>query len=419
MPKIVRLNKRNWPKLLRRSELDTKSVMPRVRQILNRVKKEGDRALFQLELELDGSRLRSLEVSDEEIVDAYEEIGERKVRIIREAARIIERFHRKQLPKERRYKVSKGATVGVMIRPIPRVGIYVPGGRSGYPSTVLMTCIPARVAGVDEIYIATPPKNGRISPHVLVAADVVGVDGIFKLGGAQAIAAFAFGTRTVPKVDKIVGPGNVWVQAAKALLSTEVQVDFQAGPSEVMILADNSAKPEWVALEMLAQAEHDPCSASILLTPSPKLARSVKELVEQWMDNEVLVSSFSKYSRIVLTKSLEQAIGFANAYAPEHLVLMVRNPERWRTKIKHAGEVFLGHYSAVAAGDFVVGPSHVLPTGGQARVRSGLSVLDFLKFVPYQKLTREGLARLSRIVQALAEMESLPWHAKSVKERIA
>jgi histidinol dehydrogenase len=418
MVEIVRLTQANYRNLLRRSEMDIESVLPEVRRIVEKVRREGDRALFQLERELDHSKLKSLRASDREIVEAYDRIGENAVRVLRRAARILEKFHEKALIKEWKIEVFNGSMTGILLRPIQRVGLYVPGGGRGYPSTVLMGGIPARVAGVEEIFVCTPPRNGSVDPHVLVAADIVGVDAVFKVGGAQAIAAMAYGTKTIPKVDKIVGPGNIYVQAAKRLVSPDVQTDFEAGPSEVMVLADDSAPPKAVALELLAQAEHDPHSSAILVTPSGRLAAEVKKMLEERMDSEVLKLSFSKYSRIVLVGNLKKGIEFANAYAPEHLVLMVRQPSRWLREVRNAGEVFLGPYSAVAAGDFVLGPSHILPTGGKTKSRSGLSVLDFLKILPYHQLSKEGLRKISRMVEEMAKMEGLPWHAKSVRERL-
>jgi histidinol dehydrogenase len=252
-----------------------------------------------------------------------------------------------------------------------------------------------------------------------VAADIVGVDAIFKVGGAQAIAAMAYGTKTIPKVDKIVGPGNVYVQAAKRLVAGEVEIDFEAGPSEVMVIADDSASANFVALELLAQAEHDINSSAILVTTSGKLAVEVKRILEERMDSETVKLSFSRYSKIVLVSNLKKGMEFANMYAPEHLVLMVKQPQKWLSEVKNAGEVFLGPYSAVATGDFVLGPSHVLPTGGKAKFRAGLTVFDFLKLIPYHQLSREGLKKISALVQEMASMEELPWHAKSVKERLS
>ncbi|MEM2289897.1 MAG: histidinol dehydrogenase [Candidatus Hadarchaeales archaeon] len=418
MVEIVRLREDNREALVRRSEGAVSSVLPQVRKIVEEVRRRGDRALLELERRLDGSRLKSLRVTDREIVEAYERVGERGIEVLKSVERSIERFHRRMLPKEWRVELSKGVTAGVLVRAVRRVGLYVPGGQAGYPSTVLMGAVPARVAGVEEIYICTPPKGGAINPYVLVAADLVGVEGIFKVGGAQAIAAMAYGTETIPKVEKVVGPGNIYVQAAKMLVSGEVEVDFQAGPSEVMILADDSARASTVALELLAQAEHDANSSAVLVTPSLRLAREVKRFLEERMNSDTLRASFSRYSRIVLVRNLERGMQFANDYAPEHLVLMVRQPMKWLGKVRNAGEVFIGPYSAVAAGDFTVGPSHILPTGGKARSRSGLTVFDFLKFLPYQQLSREGLKRLSPLVERMAEVEGLPWHARSVRERL-
>ncbi|MEM2419165.1 MAG: histidinol dehydrogenase, partial [Candidatus Hadarchaeales archaeon] len=334
MVEIVRLREDNREALVRRSEGAVSSVLPQVRKIVEEVRRRGDRALLELERRLDGSRLKSLRVTDREIVEAYERVGERGIEVLKSVERSIERFHRRMLPKEWRVELSKGVTAGVLVRAVRRVGLYVPGGQAGYPSTVLMGAVPARVAGVEEIYICTPPKGGAINPYVLVAADLVGVEGIFKVGGAQAIAAMAYGTETIPKVEKVVGPGNIYVQAAKMLVSGEVEVDFQAGPSEVMILADDSARASTVALELLAQAEHDANSSAVLVTPSLRLAREVKRFLEERMNSDTLRASFSRYSRIVLVRNLERGMQFANDYAPEHLVLMVRQPMKWLGKVR-------------------------------------------------------------------------------------
>jgi histidinol dehydrogenase len=419
MVEIIRLKESNQRALLKRSETDIETVLPEVRKIVERVKREGDRALFQLEKELDKSSLKSLRVGDREIVEAYEKVGEKAVRTLRKIAKILEKFHQKMLPRDWKDKSINGGVTGILVRPLEKVGLYVPGGRTGYPSTVLMSGIPAKVAGVEELYMCTPPKGGSVNPYVLVAADIVGIDAVFKVGGAQAIAAMAYGTKTIPKVDKIIGPGNVYVQAAKRLVAGEVEIDFEAGPSEVMVIADDSASANLVALELLAQAEHDINSSAILVTTSGKLAVEVKRILEERMDSETVKLSFSRYSKIVLVSNLKKGMEFANMYAPEHLVLMVRQPKKWLTEVKNAGEVFLGPYSAVATGDFVLGPSHVLPTGGKAKFRSGLTVFDFLKLIPYHQLSREGLKKISVLVQEMASMEELPWHAKSVKERLS
>ncbi|MFN4133046.1 MAG: histidinol dehydrogenase, partial [Candidatus Hadarchaeales archaeon] len=345
------------------------------------------------------------------------------IKALKKVARAIEKFHKKQLRREWLVQVAPGVKAGELVRPLKSVGLYVPGGRASYPSTLLMAAIPAKLAGVKKIIVCTPPRSdGKLLPAVLAAAEITGVKEIYKVGGAQAIAAMAYGTETVPKVEKIVGPGNVYVAAAKQVVAPDVEIDSIAGPSEVMILADDSANPKFIAADLVAQAEHDPEAAAVLVTSSEKLAREVREearkMVRATPRWQIVLKSFTRYSRIIIVKDIEEGIWFANEYAPEHLELMVEDPREVLGKINNAGAIFLGDYSPVAAGDFAAGPNHILPTGGGARRVSGLSVLDFLKFPTVQEISKDGLRRLAKTIRVMAEAEDLPAHAKSVEVRL-
>jgi len=411
-------------RLLKRSELDIASVMPSVREIVEEVRKRGDDALLEYTKRFDGVGLSrgQIRVPDREIRAAYGQVDAGAVRAIKRAAKAIEKFHRKQLPREWTVELQPGIMAGQLVRPLARVGIYVPGGLARYPSSLLMAAIPARVAGVEDVIVCTPPRSdGKVDPATLVAADIAEVDAVFRVGGAQAIAAMAYGTKTVPKVDKVVGPGNVYVVAAKYVVSSDIDIDFAAGPSEVLILADRSADPAYIAADLLAQAEHDPAAAAVMVTTSEKLASKVRMLVRNMLrDNprrDIMAKSLDRYGRIVVARDLKEAIEFTNDYAPEHLQLMVEQPKRLLKQVENAGAVFVGSYSPVAAGDLAVGPSHILPTGGAARRRSGLSVLDFIRLPSVQMLTERGLERIAEVAGKLAEIEGLPGHAQSIRER--
>ncbi len=426
--KIVRLwqcSQAEREKLLKRSELDVSSAMPKAAKIVADVRERGDEALLEYTRSLDGVRLdrKQLRVSGREIDAAYRQVDGKTVKAIKRAAAAIEKFHRRQLPREWSMKLQPGIRAGQLVRPLARVGIYIPGGLASYPSSALMAAIPARIAGVGQIIACTPPKkDGRVNAVVQVAADVAGIDAVFKVGGAQAIAAMAYGTATIPKVDKIVGPGNVYVVAAKQVVAPNVDVDFAAGPSEVLIIADASANPPYVAADMLAQAEHDPAAAAVLVTTSQELAskvcESIKEMLEGNPRSAIVRRALEKYGRAIVTANLEQALEFANDYAPEHLELMVNRPRQVLRRVKNAGAIFIGPYSPVATGDFAVGPNHILPTGGGAKKRSGLSVLDFVRLPTFQTLTKRGLKRVAATAERLAEAEGLPGHAQSIRERL-
>jgi histidinol dehydrogenase len=426
--KIVRLwecSREERERLLKRSELDVASVVPQVRQIVEDVRERGDEAVIRYTELFDGVRLdpSRLRVSDEEIREAYEQVDADVVEAMKSAAKAIEKFHLKQLPREWLTRLRTGIRAGQLVRPLASVGIYAPGGLARYPSSVLMAAVPARVAGVGRVIMCTPPRrDGGVDPTMLVAADLSGVEAVFRIGGAQAIAAMAYGTQTVPKVDKVVGPGNVYVVAAKQAVASEVEIDFAAGPSEVLILADSSADADFVAADLLAQAEHDPAAAAVLVTTSESLASEVRELLERALKEaprrEIAEKSLERYGLAILVRNLDEAIEFVNAYAPEHLQLIIERPGRALNRIHNAGAIFVGPYSPVAAGDFAIGPSHILPTGGAARKRSGLSVMDFIKMPSVQVVTKKGLELIAGIVERFAEIEGLPNHARSIQVRL-
>lgn len=423
--KLSECSEKEREALLKRSELNIRSVLPQVVKIVSDVRGAGDKALLKYGERFDCTKLRGgeLRVSEAEFQLACKQLDTATVRAIEKAAGSIKRFHVKQLPQGWTTQLAPGVKVGQLVRPLESVGIYVPGGLARYPSSLLMAAIPARVAGVKRVVVCTPPvKNGKIDAAVLAAAKVARVDAVFKVGGAQAIAAMAYGTETVPRVDKIVGPGNVYVVAAKQAVATDVDIDFAAGPSEVLIVADNSAVPSFVAADLVSQAEHDPNAAAVLVTTSKELASKVQELVEKMIEEDprkqVVRKALEKYGRIVLVRNLNRAIEFANDYAPEHIQLMVKQSRKLLKQIKNAGSIFVGAYSPVAAGDFAVGPNHILPTGGAARRRSSLSVLDFVKLLTVQELSEEGLKRVAETAKLLAEVEGLPGHARSIEERL-
>ncbi|MBE6513707.1 MAG: histidinol dehydrogenase [Thermoplasmata archaeon] len=400
----------------RESKVD--SVNDTVRDIIEMVRTKGDAALIELAEKFDKQKLKSIEVTREEIEEAYEKVPPQLVEELENAAYNIERFHQMQKPAGMWLsEVEPGITLGVKTTPLERVGCYAPGGRAFYPSTVLMTVIPARVAGVDEIVLFTPAP---ISPIALVAADIAGVDEIYKSGGAQAIAAMALGTESVEPVQKIVGPGNVFVTAAKMMLRNKVEIDFPAGPSEVAVLADSSANPMLVANELVAQAEHDPSSACILVTDDPSLPDKVWPFMEKEIANtprREIIEKAMDNSGYIVADSLDLAIEIMNGIAPEHLSIQVRDPLDVLGKVRNAGSIFVGPYTPVAAGDYASGTNHVLPTAGHASTASGLNVAHFMKTSTVQMLTREGLASIAPTIETIAEAEGLYAHRDSVRVR--
>ncbi len=392
-----------------------------VRQIINDVCNRGDAALLDYTKKFDGAKLTKLEVDGELIARAYREVDTELVSALKLAAERIRSFHKAQ-----KDSIWGGVTqpgLSQLIRPLERVGAYVPGGTASYPSTVLMTAIPAKVAGVKEVILVTPPRsNGVVPPLTLVAADIAGVARVFSVGGAQAIAALAFGTESIPRVDKICGPGNIFVVLAKQLVYGVVGIDGLQGPSEVLIIADETANPEYCAADLLAQAEHDTLASAILVTTSRRLAEEVSRQVEQQLEKlpRQAIASESLKSRgmIAVVASIDEAIELANLYAPEHLCLMVDKAASYIDQLTNAGCIVAGKKATVVLGDYVAGPSHVLPTGGTARFSSPLNVSDFIKLTSVINTDEIDLIDLGRAAQALASAEGLEAHARAVKKRL-
>ena len=426
--KVIRINSKNLERRSREIEKSASHFDPELvsqtEKIVEDVRGRGDSALFRYARKFDRARVnaKNVRVSDREFKDAAAAVAPGIARDLKKAASRIRSYQRKKLPKPRTYRDALGNELGWLIRPIEKVGIYVPGGKASYPSTVLMTAIPARVAGASEISVVTPCSGERVNPEVLLACEIAGVSNVYKIGGAHAIAALAFGTRSIPKVDKIVGPGNIYVTIAKKLVYGFCDIDMLAGPTEVLIIADGSCPPGWVASDLLAQAEHDEMSIPILATTSYDYGKEVKKelllQLEQLERKEIAGAAVSNNGRIYVTEDMEQAAALSNAVAPEHLELCVRSPKSLLKSIKHAGAVFLGSLSTEPFGDYVSGPSHVLPTGGAARFSSPLSVYDFLRMPSTISMSKKGFSSLGATVMNLAHAEGLSGHAFSVKRRI-
>jgi histidinol dehydrogenase len=392
-----------------------------VNQILSEVKKRGDAAVFEYTARIDGFRLLALEVDRSELKKAYRQVAPDLVPALNLAAERIRRFHQAQ--KERMWRALDGPEWGQQLRPLARVGLYAPGGTASYPSTVLMVAVPARVAGVKEVILATPPRSqGGLPPATLVAADIAGVDRVFAMGGAQAIGALAYGSESVPAVDKICGPGNLFVTLAKKAVFGTVDIDALQGPSEVLIIADAHANPAGVAADLLAQAEHDPQARVVLITSSAKLARAVQRELEAQLSNlsrgQIAAACLAQRGLIVIVSSLKRAIDLANSFAPEHLELNFRGAEEWLDRIQNAGCVFVGEDSAEALGDYVAGPNHSLPTGGTARFSSPLNILDYVKLTNVVKLNQGSLRKLGPAAITIARSEGLEAHARAVEVRL-
>ena len=425
--KIVQIKSKNidsYLKGLRRStSLSDPKLESTTKKIVDDVKKNGDKALFKYTKKFDKVELtkRIIKVTAKEIEQAQGQVPSKIKTNLRTAARRIREFHEHKMPKGSMYKDALGNELGWLISPIERAGLYVPGGKAAYPSTELMTAIPAKVAGVEELVLVTPCPKGEINPTVLVAASIAGVDSIYKVGGAQAVAALAYGTESVPKVDKIVGPGNIYVTIAKKLVFGEVDIDMIAGPSEVLIISDASTPASWVAADLLAQAEHDEMAVPLLVTDNAQFGKKVAKEVSRQLAllsrKDIAGEAVKSQGRIFIVKDIDQAVEVANALAPEHLELCVKNPKALLKKIKHAGAIFVGGLSTEAFGDYIAGPSHVLPTGGAARFSSPLSVYDFLRMPSVISISKKGFDKLSDDVMNLAYSEELEAHALSVKVR--
>ena len=424
MIKIYRYGEVNAEDVFARAEAKM-NVGATVSEIIGNVRMRGDEALFEYTERFDGARLSSLAVTEEEITEATEAVEPEFVSILREAAENVREFHLMQKREGFSIERPDGTVIGQRVIPIARAGLYVPGGTAAYPSTVLMDVIPAKVAGCREVVITTPPdKNGRINPYVLTAARIAGADGIFKVGGAQAIAALAYGTESIPKVDKIVGPGNAYVAEAKRQVFGTVSIDMIAGPSEILIIADGESDPVCVAADMLSQAEHDRMASAVLVTDSEDLAAEVSRELERQIPlldrADVARASIDANGKIIVTNDIDTAVEAANVIAPEHLELCVDDPFSYLERIENAGSVFLGRNCPEALGDYFAGPNHTLPTGGTARFSSPLSVDDFVKKTQFTCYTESALDEAAEKIAYFARKEGLTGHAKSAlirKER--
>lgn len=410
--------------LLKRSPDSYGEYEERVAAILKQVKEKGDEALFAYTEQFDHAHLtkETVRVTEEEIAEAYEQTDEKLIGVIRKALENIRSYHEKQ--KRYSWFDSKpdGTLLGQKVTPLKRVGVYVPGGKAVYPSSVLMNVIPARIAGVDEIIMVTPPgQGGKVSPHTLVAAKEAGVDSIYKVGGAQAIAALAYGTESIPKTDKIVGPGNIYVALAKKAVYGYVSIDSVAGPSEILVIADETANPRYVAADLLSQAEHDELASAILVTTSAELAQKVSDEVDGFLKElsraEIIQKSLDNYGYILVAQTMDEAIETANEIASEHLEILTQNPFDVMTKIRNAGAIFLGEYASEPLGDYFAGPNHILPTNGTAKFFSPLSVDDFIKKSSIISYSKDALKKIHEDIEYFAQAEQLTAHANSIKVR--
>jgi histidinol dehydrogenase len=395
-----------------------------VREILAAVRERGDAALFEYTEKFDRLRLSAatVEVTAAEIDSALAAVSEADLAALRLATERIAAFHAKQKQETWLSTAEEDVLLGQMVRPLERVGIYVPGGKAAYPSSVLMNAVPAKVAGVPEVVMVVPMPGGEVNPHVLAAAHLAGVDRIFKVGGAQAVAALAYGTASIPKVDKITGPGNIYVATAKQLVFGAVDIDMIAGPSEILVINDGSGNPAHLAADLLGQAEHDELASSVLITTDPAFAEQVAAEVEQQLAElprqGIARKSIEDFGAVIVARDLAEAIAFSNRIAPEHLELAVNNPFEILPQIRHAGAIFMGHHTPEAAGDYLAGPNHTLPTGGTARFFSPLSVDDFVKKSSIVSFSEAGLQRLGGEIVRIAELEGLSAHARSVSLRL-
>ncbi len=412
----------NLPDQLARDETSFTEIDRTVRKIIEDVKQKGDRALYEYTEKFDGCRLDSLAVTEEEIRKALDGTDPKFLDVIRQAKENIAEFHRHQMEKTWYINKGEGIILGQKVTPLERVGVYVPGGKAAYPSTVLMDVIPAIVAGVKEIVLVSPPdENGKVHPAVLAAACIAGATEIYKIGGAQAIAALAYGTETIRPVNKIVGPGNIYVARAKKFVFGRVDIDMIAGPSEICVIADEKQNPAFIASDLLSQAEHDEMAASILVTNSLELARNVQTEVEKQLAglerNEIAKASIENYGHIFVTETLDDAFHVANEIAPEHLELLVENPFDQLSKVKNAGAIFLGAYAPEPLGDYFAGPNHTLPTNGTAKFSSPLGTYDFIKRSSVIYYNKNELEKVKDQIIRFAETERLTAHANSIMKR--
>ncbi len=408
--------------LKKRAQNSDKNVIPTVQEIIDNVRENGDKAVRDYTIKFDGKAPENAEISAQDIDALVSKCDADYLSTVKKAAENIADFHKRQLRQSWLTTKNNGVIMGQRVRGLKRVGIYVPGGTAAYPSSVLMNAIPAKIAGVEEIIMVTPPqKDGTPNPNIIAAAKTAGVDRIFLMGGAQAVAALAYGTETVPKVDKIVGPGNIFVATAKKLLYGTVDIDMIAGPSEILIVADKTANPKFLAADLMSQAEHDKLASSILLTDSAEIAEQTKAELEIQMQKlerkEIIESSLDNFGAIIVCSDMAQAVDFANELAPEHLEVCCQNPMEYVGKLDNAGSVFLGNYSPEPLGDYFAGPNHVLPTSGTARFFSPLSVDSFIKKSSFIYYTEDALRADAQDVIRFADTEGLTAHANSIKVR--
>lgn len=420
--KLVSLNAESRRAMMERQKSEFKDVEPSVKRIIDDVRLRGAAAVSEYVKKFDKAELNVFRVTEEEISRAFKKAPQKLVDALTEAAGNITRFQERQMPLEFKMRTKSGK-LGQKIEPFARVGVYAPGGTATYPSSVLMGCIPANVAKVPEIVLCTPPKaDGSINDMMLVAADLAGATEVYKIGGVQAIAAMAYGIKEMGPVEKIVGPGNKYVTVAKQLVQQDCDIEFLAGPSEILIIADDTAEPEMVAWDMLAQLEHDPDAKAVLVALTKevayKVAKKVEETIKTLPRSAILEQSVKKGCSVLVTDSLESAIDFSNDYAPEHLLLAIRDAEDEMINICNAGSIFLGSYSSVAFGDYCAGPNHVLPTMGLALTRGALSPLDFVKIIPYQRTSRSGAQKLAKVAAEIARAEGLEAHARAAESRL-
>jgi histidinol dehydrogenase len=425
--KFLRTGEKGFDRYLseveRRVALDGFSIEREVRAILENVRRRGDKALLSYTRIFDGLDIRidQLQLNPKEIREAYRKAPKELLGTLMKAAHRIRKFHQLSSGKSAKVLVEKGIRLQQVIRPLERVGIYVPGGKASYPSTVLMAAIPAKVAGVKEIIMVTPPREGGISPAILVAADLAGVDRIFRIGGVQAIGALSYGTASVPRVDKIVGPGNRYVATAKRLVYGIVDIDMVAGPSEIVVVSDGETPATFLAADLISQAEHDEMALAILITPSEDLGKKVREELKRQLSSlkrrKIAQASLERRGAILIVKDLHQAVEIVNRIAPEHLELSVSNPVSLAREVKHAGAIFLGPYTPEAIGDYLAGPNHILPTAGTARFSSPLGVEDFLKRINLIGFTQKALIPFEEDVKRFTEWEGLEGHYQAVRMR--
>ena len=418
MIRILNYNEINREEIFSREIGNTKNVEGVVSEIIAEVRQRGDAALYDYCEKFDKVKLSALEVTEEEIDRAFASVDPTFIEILKKASENIYAFHSRQVRNSFVINDKDGVVIGQKVIPIDKVGLYVPGGTAAYPSSVLMNCIPAKIAGCGEIVMVTPPsKDGSVNPVILAAAKLAGVERIFKVGGAQAVAALAYGTETVPAVDKIVGPGNAFVAEAKKQVFGKVAIDMIAGPSEILVIADGTCNPVYVAADLLSQAEHDRMASAVLVTDSKELAEKVSAELERQIPllerEEIARTSIDQNGKIIITDSILQAVEVANSIAPEHLELCVDDPFRYLDKIHHAGSIFMGKYCPEALGDYFAGPNHTLPTSGTARFSSPLSVDDFVKKTQFTYYTEDALKKVSKDIEYFAQREGLGAHAKS------